>query len=57
MTKTQLSLSNIIIFDLLHDLGEMGSAASLELLNGFIERSGDSGFSENSKQNMRNEII
>jgi len=53
MTETQLSLSDIIVFDLLHDLGEMSSAASLELRDGFIERSGDSSFSEDSKQNMR----
>jgi len=47
MTKTQLSLSNIIIFNLFHDFGEMSSAASEKLLDGLIERSGNSSFGEN----------
>jgi hypothetical protein len=54
MTKTQLSLSNIIIFNLFHDFGEMSSAASEKLRDGLIERSGNSSFGENSKRLMIN---
>jgi len=47
MTKTQLSLCYIIVINLFHDFGEVGSAASLKFSDGFVERSGDSGFREN----------
>jgi hypothetical protein len=53
MTQTKLGASDILVFDLLHDLDEMSSNSSLEFGDRFIVGSGDSGFSEDPKKKIR----
>jgi len=36
MSQTELCSSDVCLFDLLHDLDEMASDASLELSNGLV---------------------
>ena len=44
--KTQLGSSDVLFFDLLHDLDEVRSDSSLEFGDGLVERSGNAGFRE-----------